>query len=923
MFEESHFRRLVMNLVASVVVIGMGSTGQGAAQDRRHAGWLERSEGLGRDPNVVLHFDFEQGEGDVLVNKASGSGAGGHHAEKLSGKINDCAWVEGRWPGKGALRFDGQGYVEFPNTSVMKELYQSRGTMEMWLKPDSDWNDANSRFLFDPAGYPQWALYKNGDGDRISFFVGTSATSPLPGWRWQLAKWYHIAITWENVGSGKADGRIRIYVNGKFYPHYSDGKNLKLPRLRSHTRVGRGYGGTGVNGVIDEVAVYDKVLSPQEIKQHYKVGAPRPDTSVQPVRYEAWTDYAYDPVFPESVKQAKHSEISTVKEEGTDSWARNLTGVISVRGAAGELVPVAIHIRNQGTDRLPIRLHFQNVTHQEDAAFTLNAERIDMHLVDFVMTQTKDIVPDPLPRAAGANNVQIAPNETRSFFATIDTRGLPAGLWKGSIQITPLRTGPILGIPFEIRVAPVVLPEEMPIWVTVWTYPLRGPSESAGRGSYEAYVNLTERVGFNCLLTRSHAFPLPKLAGNGDLVGINTLDLDQMLVNRKFDRKKHFLVIGLLLEHTSYHWSPEGGKLLGEQWSRNFVKYVRMLAKHVRENLDIPYERWALYLQDERINEGEGFPAFGRLTRQADPKVRIWANAVQELAVVKKAEPYIDIFVPNVDHIPNYPDSVKFMRDKGKEFWIYDNAGAQPPNKTAVPRNDPNASHRDLRMHGWHAWDLDLKGVSYWLFIGKWWSHYSGFSESQRGNYTNCSFIYLGHDGPVTSRRLEAYREGLEDYKLLWVIDRAAKAQGQDPDMVQEVRAHVKAAVKQVLAKPRKAEKFVRWRNILLDDAAKLCAAAPLEVKMREVRTTRQSATLKLAASKPVRVWVWHRGEGVSSRMAERKWILAASSLEADTTPIITIRELVPGQAGEVMLVIAGPEGQQRLLSQDFTTKGW
>ena len=92
---------------------------------------------------------------------------------------------------------------------------------------------------------------------------------------------------------------------------------------------------------------------------------------------------------------------------------------------------------------------------------------------------------------------------------------------------------------------------------------------------------------------------------------------------------------------------------------------------------------------------------------------------------------------------------------------------------------------------------------------------------------------------------------------------------------------------------------------------------------MSEVTTTRESATLKLAASKPVRVWVWHRGEGVKSRMADRKWILAESSLKAGTTPSITIRELVPRQAGEVTLVIAGPEGQQKLLAQGFTTKGW
>ena len=75
--------------------------------------------------------------------------------------------------------------------------------------------------------------------------------------------------------------------------------------------------------------------------------------------------------------------------------------------------------------------------------------------------------------------------------------------------------------------------------------------------------------------------------------------------------------------------------------------------------------------------------------------------------------------------------------------------------------------------------------------------------------------------------------------------------------------------------------------------------------------------------SKPVRAWVWHRGEGVRPTIEERNWRLVGSSLEANTSLSLTIGDLVPGQRSELTLVVAGPEGQQRLLVQEATTQDW
>lgn len=694
-------------------------------------------------------------------------------------------------------------------------------------------------------------------------------------------------------------------------------------------RVNNVFGGAG--GVWQPVHLFtsDVPLSFDQMKK-------RADTLNQkilagnrnPVRYEAWTsENAYDPIFSHTAWSGTATEndpAATAVQSPKASRAHNLSGPLQVQGASGEMVPMAIHVRNQGSKALLIRMHLHQVSHVDDGSFMLNSDRVDVHIIDFVRIQTGELIPDPLPRADGINSLKVLPNETGSYFVTIDTSGLPAGLWKGDVHLTPIRDGPRLQIPFQLRIVPAVLPQQLPIWMTMWTYdPGWMFVNSLGRGSEDAYLALMRRTGFNAVITRSSGMPMPILDDNGDLEGIDTRDLDYLLARRQFDANQHFLVVGLLLEATKHYWSLGGEDILGEKWNRNFIKYVRLLSRHVRENLRVPYERWGLYLQDERISENEGFPAFGKLTREADPRVQIWANAIQELDVVKKAEPYIDVFVPKLSHLSWHPDSANYMREKGKIFWIYDNAGARPPNKTAVPRSNPHSPHRNLRMHGWQAWNLDLKGVSYWLLVGKWWSRYSGFDESARGNYANCSFVYVGHDGPVTSRRLEAYREGLEDYKLLWTIDQAAGAIGQDQDLARKAREHINASVESVLAKPRTTTELLRWREILLEDAAKLCSNMPLEAAVVEVTPMERGAVIELETSTPVRVWTWLRAGGIRPPIHERNWTLAASLTEPTVSPKLTITGLVPGQRGQVTFVIAGPEGQQKVIRHELLTQPW
>ena len=635
-------------------------------------------------------------------------------------------------------------------------------------------------------------------------------------------------------------------------------------------------------------------------------------TSRKPeIRYEVWAGYAYDPVTPDAVPEG-----DAPPPEGP-SWGHSFVKEIQLNAACGELAPFAVHVRNRGAEELQMRMDLANVRHAE-RDFLVTADRVEARYVDYYLTRAGNVVPDPLPRTGGANCVYIPSGQTRSFFSLINTTGMPAGVWKGEVHVTPMRAGPILKLPFALDVAPVVLPGKMPIWVTMWEGNLNTRhADLDPRGGDEPYYDLLRRTGVNVVMFHYYyAIPWPVLDEAGVLTGINPVDFDRMLVRRRFG-KDNFLLI--LIQATSSRRSEWWGKeFQSDQWNRNVVKYMRLLAAHIRTRHRIPDDRWALYLLDENI--GEMFIALGKLVREADPTIRIWANRVEELDQVKKAEPYIDIYAPVRGHVGKFRESEAFLREKGKERWFYAHNGwFHDKTARSYHRHNPSSPHEIYRMDGWRAWDWNVRGMGYWVY-GAYFQRYSGLG----GEYRKASpgFIYAGQHGPVTTRRLEAYREGLEDYKLLWITNRAAGVPGQEEQAVRKARADIGASHKEVVAKRGHPDVLLKWRKTLLEDAATLCAAAPLDVAVAKVETTPTSASIVLEASKPVRVWAWLWHGTRYPSPGSRAWQFIASP-EAGREPRVEIARLVPEEPCKVALVVGGPEGQQRVLDCQFRTKGW
>lgn len=181
-----------------------------------------------------------------------------------------------------AYEFDGiNDYVDM-DSSLFPPV-PPRLTVTLWAKTNETGNLA--------AGKGNTAFYHGWDGEFVlgqdfasdkTFFaydwVTPSDNSPhwagIVGTTPMVRKvWYHIAVTWDSISD-----RAELYVNGVLENQTTLGAEWELRDAVTYhpTTIGANtqiYGRDYLwNGTLDEVSVYNRVLSPQEILDDYKRG---------------------------------------------------------------------------------------------------------------------------------------------------------------------------------------------------------------------------------------------------------------------------------------------------------------------------------------------------------------------------------------------------------------------------------------------------------------------------------------------------------------------------------------------------------------------------------------------------------------------------------------------------------------------------
>jgi len=237
------------------------------------------------DDNPVAYWRLDEPSGAQAVDEVSGrvgSIVGGVTLNQPSGLTNE--------PGNPSMDFrtlaGSDGVVRVPQDAALNPQSFS---VELWAKAEGNAGQYRSpltnRGHSSPPGSglsgQRGYLFYAASNDRWLFWTGTGA-----GWSGQtgpavnLDEWVHLVGTFEPTSGPDAYGILtgtkRFYVNGDLV---GSATASYLPNNATDFHIGAGGdGGTSYDfyGDIDEVAVYDYALSPEQVAQHYVTGTPEP-----------------------------------------------------------------------------------------------------------------------------------------------------------------------------------------------------------------------------------------------------------------------------------------------------------------------------------------------------------------------------------------------------------------------------------------------------------------------------------------------------------------------------------------------------------------------------------------------------------------------------------------------------------------------
>jgi hypothetical protein len=204
-------------------------------------------------PGLVAAYGFDAGSGTTAAD-ASGNGN--------TGTISGAAWTtSGRFGN--ALSFN--GVSNLVNVADASSLDLTTGmTLEAWLNPSalSGWRTV---LLKEAPGRLSYSLYAHDNAPRpaATVYTGGNDQSAVGTAALALNTWTHLAATYDGA-------TLRLYVNGVQVE--SRAVTSSLITSTGALRIGGNtIWGEYFTGLIDEVRIYNRALTPAEIQSDMNV----------------------------------------------------------------------------------------------------------------------------------------------------------------------------------------------------------------------------------------------------------------------------------------------------------------------------------------------------------------------------------------------------------------------------------------------------------------------------------------------------------------------------------------------------------------------------------------------------------------------------------------------------------------------------
>ncbi|AQT68058.1 FecR protein [Anaerohalosphaera lusitana] len=252
-----------------------------ASKGDSYGRWLAHSYQLRRDPDLVAHYDFQREESrpEKLINRVTSASSVALNGGLGTSGYSKPEWVDGRWAGKTALKFskDENDAVVIPSDPLLN--IAGPITILVWVKcPDiakgghiiscRNPKDVSYQFAYfgkehiDSSQRNRLQLIRYSKGDP----EGAYSDPPLfIGDHWRC-----LAVTHDGT-------EAKFYIDGELYSEHDfafSGPSADAEMIVVGNVIDVPYSESKFNGIIGEIAVFDRTLQAYEIEQFYQMTKP-------------------------------------------------------------------------------------------------------------------------------------------------------------------------------------------------------------------------------------------------------------------------------------------------------------------------------------------------------------------------------------------------------------------------------------------------------------------------------------------------------------------------------------------------------------------------------------------------------------------------------------------------------------------------
>jgi hypothetical protein len=178
-----------------------------------------------------------------------------------------------------------------------------------------------------------------------------------------------------------------------------------------------------------------------------------------------------------------------------------------------------------------------------------------------------------------------------------------------------------------------------------------------------------------------------------------------------------------------------------------------------------------------------------------------------------------DVFQPNLRYVFLYDADetngwyASQVRKHNKELWTYQcrtDLGVVRTGPVNNPYYDENNLYSYYRVSAWNMLKYGIAGTGMWTYC----------AQVNNWREGTCLLVYKIDDQLVHSRRFEMYREGLDDYRYVWLLRKLAREQGAAAEAKAEKL--IANAVADITTDARDVSRCETWRARIADEILKL-----------------------------------------------------------------------------------------------------